>query len=129
VDLHMAEGITSMAMQQGGLGLILSVLIITVPQMTAQFFMGALGQFMHYSNFGGTDAGNAQPGPQGQPTGSYQSPVNTDRSQPAVNHLSASTSLNNTTTYQGPATNADGDVVKRADIARDSPKNRAQIPS
>jgi type IV secretion system protein VirB6 len=72
IDLHMAEGITSMALQQGGLGVILSVLIVTVPQMTAQFFMGALGSFMHYSNFGGTGGGNTQPGPQGQPIGSYQ---------------------------------------------------------
>jgi type IV secretion system protein VirB6 len=79
IDLHMAEGITSMVLQQGGLGVILSVLIVTVPQMTAQFFMGALGSFMHYSNFGGTGGGNTQPGPQGQPAGSYQGPVLTQR--------------------------------------------------
>jgi type IV secretion system protein VirB6 len=48
------EGINSMAMQQGGLGLILTVLIISAPPMAAAFFQGTLGQFLAYSQFGGT---------------------------------------------------------------------------
>ncbi len=47
------EGINSMAMQQGGLGLILTVLIISAPPMAAAFFQGTLGQFLAYSQFGG----------------------------------------------------------------------------
>lgn len=82
IDLHMTEGITSMALQQGGLGVILSVLIISVPQMTAQFFMGALGSFMHYSSFGGTGGGYSQPGPRGEPVGPYQEPVRTQQRRP-----------------------------------------------
>lgn len=48
------EGISSMAMQQGGLGLILTVLLVTTPPMAAQFFQGTLGQFTAYSMFGVT---------------------------------------------------------------------------
>lgn len=40
-----------MAMQQGGLGLILTVLIVTAPPMAASFFSGVLGQFSAYNQF------------------------------------------------------------------------------
>ena len=39
------EGISSMALQQGGLGVVMTMLIVTVPPMAANFFQGALGQF------------------------------------------------------------------------------------
>jgi type IV secretion system protein VirB6 len=65
----MADGLTSQAMQQGGMGLILTTLILTAPPMAAMFFQGTLGSFMAYSQIGGSPA--AQPGPQGQPPGSY----------------------------------------------------------
>lgn len=47
------DGMTSVAMQQGGLGLILTLLIISTPPMAAAFFNGALGQFMPFSAFRG----------------------------------------------------------------------------
>lgn len=47
-----AEGINSMALQQGGLGLILTTLIIMAPPMAAAFFQGTLGHFSSYSQFG-----------------------------------------------------------------------------
>ncbi len=46
------EGITSRAMQQGGLGLILTMLIISAPPMAAAFFQGTMGHFMPGSVFG-----------------------------------------------------------------------------
>ena len=46
------EGVSSMAMQQGGMGLVLTMLIISAPPMAAAFFQGTLGQFMAYSQFG-----------------------------------------------------------------------------
>ncbi|MGV8958885.1 MAG: type IV secretion system protein [Stenotrophomonas sp.] len=64
-----SDGMTSQAMQQGGMGLILTTLILTAPPMAAMFFQGTLGSFMAYSQIGG--AAGAQPGPQGQPPGSY----------------------------------------------------------
>jgi type IV secretion system protein VirB6 len=75
VDLHMAEGITSMAMQQGGMGIILTLLIMSVPLKAGEFFLGTLANFTHYSIFGGAGGQAAQPGPQGQPAGSYQPPI------------------------------------------------------
>ncbi|WP_349998295.1 type IV secretion system protein [Stenotrophomonas lacuserhaii] len=67
---NFTEGMTSMALQQGGMGLILTTLILTAPPMAAMFFQGTLGAFMAYSQIGGSP-GAAAPGPQGQPPGSY----------------------------------------------------------
>jgi type IV secretion system protein VirB6 len=53
------EGITSMALQQGGLGLILTTLIVSAPPMAAAFFQGTLGSFMSYSAFGSVGASGA----------------------------------------------------------------------
>ncbi len=64
-----AEGFTTQSLQQGGIGLLLTVLIISVPPMAAVFFQGTVGNFMHFSAFGG--GVYSQPGPQGQPPGSY----------------------------------------------------------
>jgi len=72
VDLQMAEGVSSMALQQGGLGLIMTLLIVTVPQMTAEFFMGTLGQFSAYSMFGGNTSNEQVPAAQPQPVRSHQ---------------------------------------------------------
>ena len=62
------EGLTSVAMQQGGIGLLLSILIVSVPPMAAMFFQGTLGSALTYSVFQGA---GARPGPQGQPAGSW----------------------------------------------------------
>jgi type IV secretion system protein VirB6 len=50
-------GVSSMAMQQGGLGLILTVLLVMTPPMAAAFFGGTMGHFSGYSQFGGGAAG------------------------------------------------------------------------
>ncbi len=44
-----SDGMTSQAMQHGGMGLILTTLILTAPPMAAMFFQGTLGSFMAYS--------------------------------------------------------------------------------
>ncbi len=67
---NFTDGMSSMALQQGGVGLILTTLILTAPPMAAVFFQGTLGSFMAYSQIGGSP-GMARPGPQGQPVGSY----------------------------------------------------------
>lgn len=63
------DGINSMAMQQGGLGLILTTLIISAPPMAAAFFQGTLGQIMTYSPFGhiGQGGGRQQQAPGMEP--------------------------------------------------------------
>jgi type IV secretion system protein VirB6 len=64
-----AEGLSSQALQQGGLGLLMTVLIVSVPPMAAMFFQGTLGNFLTYSAF--DPRGGSRLGPQGQPPGSY----------------------------------------------------------
>lgn len=65
--LDLTEGLSSQAVQQGGLGLLLTLLILSTPPMVAAFFQGALGQLMHYSAW----AGNSALGAGGRPPGSY----------------------------------------------------------
>jgi type IV secretion system protein VirB6 len=73
-----AEGMSSRALEQGGIGLLLTVLIISVPPMAAMFFQGTMGGFMHFSAFSGGSA--STPGPQGQPVGMYTSAPNSTTS-------------------------------------------------
>ncbi|MCF3483020.1 type VI secretion protein [Stenotrophomonas maltophilia] len=76
LDGASSDGMTSQAMQQGGMGLILTTLILTAPPMAAMFFQGTLGSFMAYSQIGGSPVAQA-PGPSGQPPGSYYAPAQT----------------------------------------------------
>lgn len=45
-------GLNAAAMQQGGIGLLMSVLMVMAPPMAAMFFSGTLGQFVANSSFG-----------------------------------------------------------------------------
>jgi type IV secretion system protein VirB6 len=66
------SGLTSNAMQQGGLGLLMTTLILGTPPMAAMFFQGTLGSFMAYSQMGAASmAGAARPGLAEQPPGSF----------------------------------------------------------
>ncbi len=47
-----AGGLNAAAMQQGGIGLLMSVLMVMSPPMAAMFFNGTLGQFVANSSFG-----------------------------------------------------------------------------
>ena len=53
---NFSDGMTSQAMQQGGMGLILTTLIVTAPPTAAAFFQGTLGQFSPYAAFGSQQA-------------------------------------------------------------------------
>jgi len=55
-----AEGMTSLAMQQGGIGLILTTFIVVAPPVAAVFFNGTMGNFVHYSAFGSAAAAPGQ---------------------------------------------------------------------
>ena len=77
------EGVTSVAMQQGGLGLFMTALIVSAPPMAAAFFQGTIGQFAAYNQFGqnaasGGGGGGGQRLPDGRPLGSSggSSPIN-----------------------------------------------------
>jgi type IV secretion system protein VirB6 len=66
-----SEGLSTQSLEQGGIGMMLTMLVISVPPMAGNFFAGTLGNFMAYSAFSGGGIGGARPGPQGQPAGSY----------------------------------------------------------
>jgi type IV secretion system protein VirB6 len=69
-----AEGFTNVAMQQGGVGLLMTALLISTPPMAASLFNATIGGFSPYAQVnGGGSASSAQPGPQGQPPGTYAS--------------------------------------------------------
>lgn len=91
------EGISSMALQQGGLGLVMTMLIVTVPPMAASFFQGTLGTFTQYSAFGGASTTPQQqaqnnnaysqtlpPNPQAPPINAYQNKVVGDEPRPSA---------------------------------------------
>lgn len=64
------DSLSSMAMQQGGMGLILTMLIVSAPPMAAMFFNGVLGQFSPYNAVGvATGGGQAPPPGSGLPPG------------------------------------------------------------
>ncbi len=93
-----SEGLTTQSMEQGGIGLLMTMLIISAPPMAAQFFNGTLGSFMAYSAFSGA---GARPGPQGQPAGSYayggggQGPAQANAGQSQVGNQTGTGGLNN----------------------------------
>jgi type IV secretion system protein VirB6 len=72
------DGINSMALQQGGMGLVLSTLIVMAPPIAASFFQGTLAQFSAYSAFGNIGARQAGSQPPGTP--GYQAPAPIDNS-------------------------------------------------
>ncbi|MBX9400498.1 type IV secretion system protein [Lysobacter sp. BMK333-48F3] len=57
-----AEGMSTLALQQGGIGLILTVFIVVAPPASALFFNGTLGQFQAHSAFAGHPAGATHSG-------------------------------------------------------------------
>ena len=82
-----AAGIMNASVQQLGLGLMLSTLLITTPAMAANFFNGVMGSFSHQSafqNWGGarTPAQNGTNGQNGQNGNNGVSPAPTINSSP-----------------------------------------------
>ncbi len=66
------ESLMSMALQQGGLGMVLSALIITAPPMAGAFFNGVAGSYFGTNNFTGSEfkPGGGNPAGNGYPPGS-----------------------------------------------------------
>ena len=50
--VSLSNGMTTIALQQGGVGLLLTVLIVSTPPMAAQFFNGAIGSASAFSQVG-----------------------------------------------------------------------------
>lgn len=72
------ESLTSMAMQQGGMGIVLSMLILSAPPMAAIFFQGTMGSAASFNLYNALSSQQAPPG-SGQPphaTGYVPPPMN-----------------------------------------------------
>lgn len=107
------EGLTTQAMQQGGIGLLLTVLIVTVPPAAAMFFQGTLGSFATFSAFGGAGGGKST---QPSQEGAYSPPVEAAQPRSAVG-----------TGTLNPASSPYGGAVgspMRDRVATDSRRNR-----
>jgi type IV secretion system protein VirB6 len=108
------DGVNSMALQQGGLGVVLTMLIMTAPPMAAMFFQGTLGSFLPYSQFGGAATGRGPtPGPQGQPPAMPAMVRSADGALAAHGPKAQPAPFGNTAALR-PAVAADQDVVKPA---------------
>jgi len=65
LDVAGSAGLTNQAMQQGGIGLLMTTLLISAPPMAAAFFGGTMGQFSSVSQVSG--GGGAQANASGMP--------------------------------------------------------------
>ncbi|SDX19171.1 type IV secretion system protein [Lysobacter enzymogenes] len=54
------EGLTTQAMQQGGIGLLMTTVIVTVPPAAAMFFQGTAASFNYNTAFGSASKSQAQ---------------------------------------------------------------------
>jgi type IV secretion system protein VirB6 len=116
------DGMTTLALQQGGVGLLLTVLLVTTPPMAAQFFNSAIGQAATFSAFSHSAAGHrvsqAQP-PQSQGRlganpgeAGYQPPVSQGYSSSQVGNGAPSQAP--PSSYNNPATNPNYGVTPPA---------------
>lgn len=80
------DGITSQAMQQGGVGMILTILIVSAPPMAAMFFQGTLGSFLPYSQVSGSHAATGAVNSQ-TAYAALRTPAGRDSAVPEVSHL------------------------------------------
>lgn len=118
--LSLNQGMNTIALQQGGVGLLLTVLIISTPPMAANFFNGAVGGFSPFAQVGqagyrqGSFAGGGghnwsggrgygRPGANpGEPGFAGYSPAS---SQPAPRHQTTASPMTSQSAYNNPATN------------------------
>ncbi|NJC01281.1 hypothetical protein GGR63_001168 [Xanthomonas sp. 3272] len=85
------EGISSMALQQGGVGLVLTTLILTAPPMAAAFFQGTLGQFAPYSAIGSLGSSDAASNANRQGPNAQMPPPARDSGDTAVRNKEGAT--------------------------------------
>jgi type IV secretion system protein VirB6 len=120
--LHINEGISSRALQSGGLGLILSILIISSPPMAAAFFNGVMGQYSSYNMIG--NAGGAPPGAAGvgaPPVSPYYGHAG---GQSNNNPSGATPPPHNSNTDSTRATNLKANIGAVDEVKQGSPMNK-----
>lgn len=117
-----AEGFTSQSMQQGGVGLLMTVLIISSPPLAAMFFQGTVGNFLFQSAFGmgGARAAAMQrglpPGAYGYGGSVHGAPVNTGQLMPANTTVSGAATNPKLGRMAGNGSFAHADAIKPANV-------------
>ena len=76
LQTNFSDGFMGIAVQQGGIGILLTVLLISTPPMAASFFQGTLGSFAHYTAWQGGGNVGQRPGEAGYRGQSQASQVN-----------------------------------------------------
>jgi len=88
------QGVSSMALQQGGLGVLMTLFLVTVPPMAAAFFQGTLGHFSAYTQFGtagaNSDGNRTAIDGSGRPVVIPQTPTSVTNAGPAANARASS---------------------------------------
>ena len=119
------SGITSATMQQGGLGLILSTLIVTVPPMVGNFFGAQIGTFMPQSAFGGWGSA-ASPAKRGDGGFDGGSGVPKGEEKPAGQGKNENTNANNQSMNYGGRVNQSPTTAQPDAIKSNSTMGNAQ---
>ncbi|MGN6152285.1 MAG: type IV secretion system protein [Lysobacteraceae bacterium] len=122
------DGMNSMALQQGGIGLLLTVLIISTPPMVANFFQGTLGGFSAYSQISGDQGGNRGWGGRGGGNrgGSYGGSFNPERTTDSRGYESTSRTPNSSGTSGPPQIGATTRVSNPSGGGVQSPASTGQ---
>lgn len=108
-----AQGFNTLAMQQGGIGLLMTVLIISTPPMAAMLFNGTMGQFSPLAQVGG--GGPSGSGRPAQPMGAGYSGGN------APPPITQSKDTQQGGSFNNPATNPQRIVATNADTTKSKP--------
>lgn len=130
LGMNFSEGFMGIALQQGGIGILLTVLLISTPPMAASFFSGTLGHFTPAAAWGGggrpmSDYGGRSPGQPGYAGPAHQG----GGSQPSYGPYSAnpagsgpSQSASTPTYYNNPAVNPNyGTATVQSDTIKKGP--------
>jgi type IV secretion system protein VirB6 len=130
---NLTQGMSSMALQQGGIGLLLTMMLVSVPPIASQFFQGTIGNFLTQSQFGqgaaaasqraagqpgsghGGSSGQAPPSNQSNPTSATSKPLSSDPSTKPYN----SSQLSHESAHMGPGQK--GVAAPNSQVAQTNP--------
>ncbi len=122
---NFSDGFVGIAVQQGGIGILLTVLLISTPPMAASFFQGTLGSFAHYTAWqGGGNVGQrpGEAGYRGQPPASNSNNTYGGGERWSPN---APSPQSQQPVYNNPATNPHyGTPPVQGDIVKSAPKSK-----
>ncbi len=120
---NFSDGFVGIAVQQGGIGILLTVLLISTPPMAASFFQGTLGSFAHYTAWQGGGNVGQRPGEAGYRGQNSQAPTANPSSGSYPGSWGGGTQQTAPTpSYNNPATNPNyGTQQVQADVVKTAP--------